>query len=343
MKTDMFWWPKIDLHHHLEGSIRIDTYVEIMRDRGLDKTIRIPMDDKEWLSRLLTVGAHDQGDYHWCLSKFHWLRYALADKESIARLVYEAIEDSAQENVKYLELRISPGPLMEKGIPPSDIIAGIEEGWILGERKHDIKVGIIAGISREQPIEYANRVVEMAIKGMERGIRGIDLLSDEAYPPELFIEPYLRAKEAGLGRTVHAGEYGGTMNIITAIQKLHAERIGHGAYLYRDHPFDGVCAVLEGDVHIECNFGTNIAVGCIDSIAQHPIRRMIDDGISVNINNDDPVLCNVMLSDEYTTARDVIGISERELADMSIRTLDHIFRPELREQLREVFVFDDIK
>ncbi len=339
MKSDMYWWPKIDLHHHLEGSIRTASYLEIMRERKLDRKIKIPMNDPEWLRHLLEVGPYDQGDFHWCLSKFHWLRFALADKESIARLVYEAIEDAAKDHVKYLELRISPGPLLEKGISQEDILAGIEEGWRLGEAKNDILVGIIAGITREQPIEYAEKVVDLAIQGLDRGIRGIDLLSDETYPPELFIKPYLRAEQAGLFRTVHAGEHGGTKNIITAVRDLHADRIGHGTFLYRDHPTDGLHAVLEKDVHIECCLSTNVAVGNISAIAEHPIRRMMDDGVSVNINADDPIQSNVVLSREYTAARDEIGISEEKLASMSVRTLDHIFRPELKERLKPVFVF----
>jgi len=339
MKTDMFWWPKIDLHHHLEGSIRTKTYIEIMKKRGLDKTIRVPMDDEEWLERLLKVGPHDQGDFHWCLSKFHWLRFAIADKESIARLVSEAIEDSAKDNVKYLELRISPGPLLEKGIPETDIRSGIEEGWRLGEHLTNIRVGMIVGITREQPLVFAEKVVDLAIKGMDQGIRGIDLLSDETYPPELFINPYKRAKDADLGRTVHAGEHGGTKNIITAVNELHAERIGHGTYLYRDDPKAGLNAVLDNDVHIECNLSTNVAVGNITTVADHPIRRMMDDGVSTNINSDDPIQSNVLLSREYTYARDQVGISEKELQAMTIRTLDHIFRPELKEELKKVFTF----
>lgn len=340
MKTDMYWWPKIDIHHHLEGSIRTQTYIELMKERGLDKKIRIPMDDVQWLERLLKVGPHDQGDFHWCLSKFHWLRFAVADKEAIARLVFEAIEDSARDNVKYLELRISPGPLLEKGIPEQDIIDGIAEGWRLGESRTGIRVGMIAGITREQPIEYAEKVVDIAIKGMDGGIRGIDLLSDETYPPELFINPYRRAKEAGLGRTVHAGEYGGTKNIITAVKELDADRIGHGTFLYRDHPTAGLEAVLEKDVHIECNISTNMAVGNISSVSEHPVKRMMKDGVSVNINTDDPIQSNVVLSREYTYARDSIGISEKDLKAMQIRTLDHIFRPELKAELMKIFDFN---
>lgn len=340
MKSDMFWWPKIDLHHHLEGSVRRKTYIEIMQKNKLDRQIKIAMDDEEWVRRLLEVGPYDQGDFHWCLSKFHWIRFALHDKESIARLTYEAIEDAANDNIKYLELRVSPGRLLEKGISEQDILDGLEEGWKLGEQKNDIRVGLIAGITREQPVEYAEAVVDLAIKGMGRGIYGIDLLSDETYPPELFINPYKRAKEAGLFRTVHAGEYGGTKNIITSVRDLHADRIGHGTFLYRDHPTDGLNAVRDNDVHIECCLSTNVAVGNIKSIAEHPIRRMFDDGVSVNINADDPIQSNVVLSREYTMARDLIGFSEKELMDMTNRTLDHIFRPELKEELKKVFVFD---
>lgn len=340
MEKDFNSWPKLDLHHHLEGSIRTDTYIELMKERGLDKKIRIPMDDKVWLERLLKVGPHDEGDFHWCLSKFHWLRFCVADKEAISRLIFEAIEDSAKDNVKYLELRISPGPLMEKGIEMDDIIAGIQEGWNLGERKTGIKVGIIAGITREQPLEYAEKVVDLAIKGMDKGIRGIDLLSDESYPPELFQHPYERAKAAGLGRTVHAGEYGGTANIITAVNLLHADRIGHGTLLYRDHPTAGLKAVLDKDVHIECNLSTNVAVGNIKDVSEHPIKRMMNDGVSVNINTDDPIQSNVVLSREYQYAYEKVGITKENLKKMQIRTLDHIFRPELKEELKKIFDFE---
>ncbi len=326
--------PKLELHRHAEGSVRTETYIDILRSRGLGGLLPVKLWDREAVERLISIGPDDKRGFHLGLSHFAWLRHAFADKEAIARILAEAIEDAAAEGAVYQELRLSAGPLLAKGIPGQDILAAVEEGIRLGERSSGIKAAVILGINREMDLGYAAQVLELAINGAGNGVCGIDLLSDEAYPPEQFAGIYQRALDAGVHRTVHAGEYGSARNIQTAVRLLHAERIGHGLKLY-----DGLCPDLPAEirdrgVHIECCPTSNVIFGVLEQLYAHPLPRMIGDGISVSINTDDPRVIHWGLCREYEEMHRVFQLSPQRIAALMLAAVDSIFRDDCKPYLR---------
>ena len=326
--------PKLELHRHAEGSVRTDTYIEILRSRRIDGCLPIKIQDRQSVENLISIGPDDKREFHQGLSHFAWLRYAYTDKEAIARILVEAIEDAAAEGTIYQELRLSAGPLLAKGIPGRDILDAVEQGVQLGERATGIKAAVILGINREMDLSYADQVLELAIAGMGRGVCGIDLLSDETYPPELFVDVYEKARAAGLHRTVHAGEYGSSRNIQTALRLLHAERIGHGLHLY-----DGCCPDLPNEirdhgVHIECCPTSNVIFGVLDQIRNHPLPLMIRDKISVSLSTDDPRVIHWGLCQEYQEMNHVFSMSPTQIVNLMLASVDSVFRDDCKPHLR---------
>lgn len=321
-------WPKIDLHRHLEGSMRIAT----IREMALREKLELPYEDQEAFNAEFKMTEDDENTLVQFISKFIWLRKLIADKEVLARITYEVVEDAALDNVRYLELRFNHYHLMKRGIAEEDIIKAINEGVGLARERYHIDVGLICGISRELPPEITDSTVDFAIRYMDRGIVGIDLMNDERYGPELFISQYEKARAAGLHATVHAGEAAGPINIVNAINLLGAERIGHGTHIFWGEEADKLA--LDHNTMIECCLSSNVQTGAISDIHEHPIIKMREMGIPVSINTDDPGVSDINLTNEYHVAADVLGISPETLQKILLETTDHIFRTDLKAELR---------
>ena len=328
MNTNFHDWPKIDLHRHLEGSMRIET----IRELALREKLELPYEDQEAFNAEFKMTENDKNTLVQFISKFLWLRKLIADKEVLARLTYEVVEDAALDNVKYVEVRFNHYRLMERGIAEEDIVKALNEGVELAKKKYDIDVGLICGISRELSVECADSTVDFAIRYMDKGIVAIDLMNDERYAPELFIKQYEKARAAGLHATVHAGEAAGPINIVTAIQQLGAERIGHGTHIFWGEDADKIA--LDHNTMIECCLSSNVQTGAISDIHEHPINDMRELGIPVSINTDDPGVSDINLTNEYHVAADVLGIGPEALKQILLNTADYIFRPDLTAKLK---------
>jgi adenosine deaminase len=321
-------WPKIDLHRHLEGAIRIDT----IRELALREQLELPYADRDAFNAVFRVTEQDERSLIQFISKFIWLRKLIADQETLARLTYEAVEDAALDHVIYLELRFNYSQLLRRGIPGGDIGRALVEGVDLAQKKYPIDVGLICGISRELPLACAEDTVDFAIRHAENGIVAVDLMNDESYPPELFGKPFERARAAGLHATVHAGEAAGPLNIVNAIRLLGAERIGHGTHILWG---EGAAQVARShNAMIECCLTSNLQTGAIDEIHQHPIVALRQGGIPVCLNTDDPGVSDIDLTHEYQVAHADLGIGPDELREILSRTVEHIFRPDLKAKLK---------
>mgnify|MGYP000845933737 FL=1 len=326
--------PKLELHRHVEGSIRLSTYVDILRSRGLRPQLPVSLEDQDAVRRLISICQDDEKEFLRGLSHFRWLRLALCDWEAIARLIMEAVEDAAAQGIVYQELRLSPGPLLAKGISGSEILRAVEAGVCAGEKRTGIRSGVILGINREMPVEYGTQILQLTIQGQGRGVCGLDLLSDESYPPELFAEVFQKARQAGIHRTVHAGEFGSSDNIRTAVLKLHAERIGHGLHLYDGRNPDLPSILRDSQVQIECCPTSNVIFGVLDEVNQHPLMQMYRDRIPVSINTDDPQVIQWELCEEYARLQTMYRLDDKIWTQLTACGVDQIFREDCVQWLR---------
>lgn len=327
---DFKLWPKIELHRHLEGSIRIET----IRQLAYAAALPIAQAGSEELRRACTVMADEERSLRQFLTKFMLLRKLITGPEAIQRLAFEAAEDAALDGTIYLELRFNYLHMRRQGISSADIIDALEDGARQAKKQYNITVGYICGIARDLPVEESEEAVDFAIENMHRGILAIDLMNDERFPPALFQRQFMRAKAAGLHVTVHAGESAGPQNIIDAVQLLGAERIGHGARIFQGNS-GAPELVYKRNVLVECCLTSNVQTGAVSSLQEHPLIELDRLGVPLCLNTDDPGVSGITLSGEYAVASETMGMGKSALYNTLYRATEHIFMESEKDVLRQ--------
>jgi adenosine deaminase len=313
--------PKVDLHRHLEGSLRLQTLREVGRlhDLGLPNTNR--------LRELVQIGDNEAFTFENFLSKFQTLRLFYRSPEVINRITREAFEDAAADNLRYLELRFTPVALARaEGFPLSEVIDWVIEGAQQAETQLGIKTGLIASVNRHESPELAGQVAQIAAERQEQGILGLDLAGDEANFSALpFEDVFKEARQAGLHITVHAGEWSGAENVAEAITRLGAERIGHGVRVLEDP--DATALARERGTVFEVCITSNYQSGVVPELSVHPFTRMLSLGLNVTINTDDPSISQIRLSDEYRRSCESLGLSPEDLQERITAAAEASFLP----------------
>ncbi len=328
LRTTLFNIPKIDLHRHLEGSLRLSTLAEIAHEHGVD----LPSLSLEELRPYVQV-VDDPPDFLSFLAKFRLLRRFYSSREAVERIAYEAVADAAADNVRYLELRFSPVALaLNQGFDFEDVVDWVILAVNRAQQEHDIQVRLIVLTNRHEP-QYAPQLAEIAIDRKDKGIVALDLAGDEVNYPQLdpFEAPFKKAKAAGLHITVHAAEAGPATNARDAVTQLGAERIGHGIRIREN------IAVMDminrEQITLEICPTSNLQTGTIPRLNQHPLFAFYQLGIPVTINTDDPSISNTTLTDEFLVTTGGVGVPFKALCDMIINAAQAAFLPEA-EKLR---------
>jgi adenosine deaminase len=308
MRAALVSLPKIDLHRHLEGSLRLGSLLHVAREFGLE----LPSGDLEAL-RPYVQFTHDEPSYRNFLEKFSVLRGFYRSPEVIRRLAYEVAADAAHDNVRYLELRVTPYALAKsQGFPLDEVMDWVLAALEDARRDHSgLRVGVIASVNRHESLAIAEEVVRIAVAHCGRGVVGLDLAGDEVnFSAEPFRPLFRAAREAGLGVVAHAGEWTGAESVRDAIEHLGVGRIGHGVRVLEDPAV--VALARERGVVFEVCLTSNAQTGVVGRLADHPLRRMLDSGLRVTLNSDDPSISDITLTDEYAAALD-LGLSLDDL------------------------------
>ncbi len=289
--------PKVELHRHLEGSLRLDTMVDVARQHG----ITIPADVLR-LSNLVQVQDADKFTFQNFLAKFNTLRLFYRSPDVIDRITREAVEDAAKDNVRYMELRFTPVALSRaERFPLHDVIDWVLTSAREAAQKYNVIVRLIASVNRHESTELAEQVAWLAAAHIKDGLVALDLAGNEAeFKTEPFYGIFKEAKQAGLHVTIHAGEWGPAVNVKEAIEEIGADRIGHGVRVLDDH--DTLTLVRERRTAFEVCVTSNYQSGVVQSLETHPLMSMLEAGVNVTINTDDPSISRITLSHEYYTA-----------------------------------------
>lgn len=294
--------PKVDLHRHLEGSIRLSTLMDIGRSLDID----IPETGK--LRELVQISEDEVFSYQNFLSKFKILRYFFKSQEIIERITIEAIEDASKDNVRYLELRFTPAALSQtEGFLIDDIIRWVSDASKKAEHLFSVITRLIVSVNRHESQKLAEYIIRSALDHKKDGVLAVDLAGDEANFPGLdFAEIFREAKKSGLKVSIHAGEWSGAENVRNAIIVMEADRIGHGVRILEDP--STVMIAKENQIPFEVCITSNYQSGVIDLHSIHPFSRMVELGLNATINTDDPSISGINLSDEYQFANSTLGI-----------------------------------
>jgi adenosine deaminase len=315
--------PKVELHRHLEGSLRLDTMLDIANQHGLT----IPADVLR-LSTLVQVQEEEKYTFQNFLAKFNTLRLFYRSPDVIHRITREAIEDAAKDNVKYMELRFTPVALSRaERFPLHDVIDWVRTGAMESAEKHGMVVKLIASVNRHEGTELAEQVAWLAAEHIDDGIVAMDLAGNEAdFPSQPFYGIFKEAKQAGLHITIHAGEWGPAYNVREAIEDIGAERIGHGVRVLEDESI--VALARERGTAFEVCVTSNYQSGVVESLDTHPLMKMLDSGLNVTINTDDPSISRITLSHEYYAACTDLNMPQNTLKQRIVAAAQAGFLPE---------------
>jgi adenosine deaminase len=322
LRQEILDLPKVDLHRHLEGSLRLETLAEIAREHGVD----LPSHTIEELRPYVQV-TDDSPDFLGFLEKFELLRRFYRTPAAIGRMAYEAVADAAADNVKYLELRFNPEALANaRKFTLEAVTDWVIEAVQRAQADRDITVRLILTIKRNVPVAVAWQIAGIAMDRHEAGVVGIDLAGDERnFPARPYAPVFRAAKAAGLGVTIHAGEGAGAESVREAIEVLGADRLGHGIRAIENSQV--ARAVRERGVVLEVCLTSNLQTGVVHSLMQHPLRDLLFLQLQVTLNTDDPSVSDTTLSDEYHVAMEQLRIDRHVLGGIILRGINAAFLP----------------
>ncbi len=308
----LFNIPKVELHCHLELAYRPST----MKSWAIeDGDLPEGCSDEEFKAKYMVLSP--MIDLPTVLQKFLVTRDRIKSLERIEQLAFEACEDMHSiSNVRILELRYAPSFVLEvfPELGADKLHEAIVRGCARAEEQYPMVVGLICLLQRIKPVFENEYWADFAIE-RKGEILGLDLADDEVnYPPDVFAHIFQKAKSQGLGITVHAGEPSvpqAPRNILTSIEKLGADRIGHGVQAIHDP--EVIYVLRETGIPLELCPTSNVLTKAVDSIESHPLAELMDLGVRTTINSDDPGVMGISLMTEYDKAHNTLGMSLKQL------------------------------
>jgi adenosine deaminase len=314
--------PLIDLHHHLDGSLRLETILDL----GLKHNLKLPATTLEGLRPYVQVSTPQPGVMKF-IEKFEWMTAVLVDYDACRRVAYENVADAASEGLDYIELRYSPWFMAEAhSLDPVGVIDAVTDGVHSGEKDFSIHANQVGILSRHYGAEIAFKELA-ALLARKQAFCGLDLAGDEAnFPGTLFIEHFRQAREAGWHITIHAGESAGAESVWQAIRELGAERIGHAVHAPEDSTL--IKHMREHHIAIECNLTSNVQTSTVRDYASHPLKFFLEEGLLATINTDDPGISAIDLHYEYDIAAPRAGLSQDQCEQAQRNALTAAFLSE---------------
>jgi adenosine deaminase len=329
--------PKIELHCHLDGSVRPETMYELLVKDGEDLGVK---DIKEFED--LVMVKNECKSLKEYLEKFGYPLKVMQNPESIERITYELLEDLSKQNVKYVEIRFAPFLHMEKGLTFDEVVESVLKG--MEKAKGDFKIlsNAILICMRHESVENSLKVVEYGEKYLGKGVVAVDLAGNEHdFSPELHKGAFELAYNKGYNITIHGGETGIVENIPKSIELLHAKRIGHGIAAIKD---DKVIDLLkEKNIFLEMCPISNLQTKAVNSIENYPIREYLKRGVRVTINTDNTTVSNTSLYKEYELLMDKIDFSIEEILKLIDNSVEAAFISEKEKQNLRNTIKEELK
>ncbi|MGP3998755.1 adenosine deaminase [Streptomyces sp. 8N706] len=296
---DLRLLPKAHLHTHLESTVRPDT----VRELGGEP----PAQDRPFTS------------FREFADQRATVRALLRGYRQFRRIAEEFCQDEAAQGVRYAEVTFTAAAHGERLGDPEMPLEAVLEGLAVGEQRYGIQTQVILDHSRRRPVERLWHTFKLATRYPQ--VIAIGLAGDEAYPAAPFVEVFRAAREAGLHLVHHAGETAGPASVWEALAVGDTERIGHGIRVLEDP--DLVAELCTRRVPLEVCPSSNVLLGLVPSLAQHPLPRLVEADLVVTLNTDG----ETPLAAEYERARQIFGYGDAELASMAHASVGASFAP----------------
>lgn len=315
--------PKVELHVHLEGSIQPATLLKLAKRNN----VSLPAHTVEGLHEWYEFSGFDH-----FIEVYFAICSCIRSADDLELITNEFIKDRADQNIRYSEVIFTPFTHLPH-IPLDDQLAAINRARKSGEEQYGIRINMAPDISRERrPIEDSQVIARWAVKNRDNGITSLGLGGPEVNnPPELFEETFKIITEANFPATPHAGETEGPASIWGALRTLNAVRIGHGVRCLEDPTL--VEFLREKQIPLEVCPSSNVCLKVAPSLAQHPLPALMEAGLFVTINSDDPPMFNTNLTEEYLRITDQIGFKLDSIKQFIFNGIEASLIPQAEKQV----------
>jgi adenosine deaminase len=313
--------PKTDLHVHLDGSLRLDTILDIAKKRKID----LPAMDAPTLRKLMHLGENC-GSLVEYLKAFDVTLQVMQDEESLYRTAFELAEDAAAENVRYMEVRYAPMLHGRLGLKMTGVVEAVLAGLRAAQNKFGIESNVIVcGIRNISP-ETSLEMAELAVAYKNRGVVAFDLAGAEYdHPAKHHKAAFQLVRDNNINVTIHAGEAYGPESIAQAIHFCGAHRIGHGCRLRENG--DLLHYLNDHRVPLECCPSSNVQTGAVRDLASHPLKLYQSLGLRVTINTDNRLVTDTTVSKELWLCHTKLKMSVADIKGMVLNGFKSSFLP----------------
>jgi adenosine deaminase len=304
--------PKTDLHCHLDGSMRMETILELAKKQNVE----LPTTNHDDLKKILMPGFNCKSLVEY-LKPFDITLSVLQELDAIERAAFELAEDAAEENIRYLEVRYSPVLHQQKGLKLPEIVDAVVTGMQRAERAFNIKTGVIICGMRNINPQTSIALAELAVAYKNRGVVAFDLAgAEENYPAKHHREAFYLTLNNNINCTAHAGEAYGPESIHQAIHYCGAHRIGHGTRLKEDG--DLLNYVNDHRIPLEICLSSNVQTKASPSFEAHPFKFYFDFGLRVTINTDNRLISDTTATKEFYLAAKHANMTMDDLKEVIV-------------------------
>ncbi len=319
--------PKVELHVHLEGAIQPSTLLELARRRR----VRLPADTEAGVREWFRFETFEE-----FVEIYVTCSRCLRDPEDFQLALREFAREQARQNIRYSEVHFTIATHVLHGANGGEVGDALGETLIELENELGVRVRLIPDIVRNLEPRWADVTLEWALEHRSRGVVALGMAGIESWPATPFREHFEVAAAEGLHRVAHAGEQRGPESIRETLEIARPERLGHGIRAVEDAGL--LAELVASGLPLEVCPTSNVALGNAPSLAEHPIGALLDAGVSLSVNSDDPAMFDTSLSREYTLVGDTLDLEAGEVAGLSLAALGHAFlEGEERRRWREAF------
>jgi aminodeoxyfutalosine deaminase len=301
-------FPKIELHVHLEGTMRPQTLLEIARRNDYP----LPVDTVEGVSAL-----YDFRDFAHFIEVWILTTNALRRSEDFRQVLVDYAAEAASHGAVYLEGIFSPAERVRRGVSWEEIFEGYCDGAQEARELHGIDVRLTPDITRGFTLEEAEETVRWASRYRDRGVVGVGLGGLEAeFPAEPYAPVFTQGRAEGLASVPHAGEVAGPPSIRGALDALGADRLRHGIRAVDDPSL--VDELRDRKLVLDVCPISNVRTGAVRSLEEHPLRQLVAAGVHCSVSTDDPAMFDTDLTRDYEAAS-ALGVSPRAAYEAGLR------------------------
>ena len=324
--------PKVELHCHLDGSLRIPTILDLAKEDN----VTLPTSNSDKLSKILVIGK-TRGSLEDYIKRFDITLSVMQTPAALRRIAYELIEDVAKENVRYIEIRYSPILHTEKGMSLGESVEAVRKGLRRGRKDFGVESGIIVCGIRNISAAASLKLADLTVRYKNKGVVGFDLAgAEENFPAKDHQEAFYMILNNNINATIHAGEAFGPSSIHQAIHHCGAHRIGHGTRLKENKDLMN----YENDhrITLEVCLTSNWQTRSIRSLKYHPLKYYYDQGIRVTLNTDNRLMSGTTLTKEFLLAHKLFGFKLHDFREMIIMAMKSAFLPyaERKKMIRNI-------